>query len=170
MSKVDTLKAAIDYIHRLQDALDTNTDLSDTFSDSESSTDSISSAVTNTDSIPSTPPCTSTSPQQPDSTSLHHFYRSMMADQNTAPQSYHGVCNSNFHTDGYQPQCTEFYSPATSKGGFNIDYTRPSHNIDNSCPSPSSSYASTQEFQKLQHLTTAEAEAEILEFASSWLY
>ena len=150
MSKVDTLKAAIDYIRKLQKALDADDDISETTSETDLSDSSQSPS-----SQCMASPTTSDSMYTPTYTHPH-------SQPMTTPQTYNYSS-----TDGYQPQCTQFYNTAMSKDSFHIDYTRPVLSTDTTCPSPTSSYYS---IDSQNHLSAAEAEAEILEFASSWLY
>ena len=182
MSKVETLKAAIDYIQKLQAVLDSDSPLSsDVMSDDTTSESSCchspttSTASSHSESMspcsPSSPVYSSPNSNQSDNriTTPNYYFptedTTRSAELPGLPQAY----VSSQDTECYQPQlaCNKFYDNYNNNNGpaLHIDYTQKvslGHRGVESCPSPTGSYSSEEN----QGEITPEVEAELLEFAS----
>lgn len=181
MSKVDTLKAAIQYIKNLQTALDTNKSLDeidlDCFADSDATSPASSSSdVSDTDS------CDQHNPQSNTETATiaipkhyhpsdYHVHSFNNNNNNTVPPQLNTV-QSQYHNNSLNKLCNS-YSTANSTapvcGGFNTDFSHQAftqRSIVESCPSPTSSYSSEGAPYDARGGISPEAEAELLEFAS----
>lgn len=187
MSKVDTLRAAISYIHNLKDLIQVHTKDGGS---SESGDEFLPSPSTSTSSsVPSSPLYSPQSPRyQPQTSDLPQLYSQFQQKSAFAPASR--SLDVVTRSDAYQPQCTasdtyqqcptthfyDSYHNATTinnnNNNYNIDYTQPIHH---ECPSPTSSYTSIlsegpyhemSPSSKPYHDRMSTEEAELLELAS----
>ncbi|XP_067950339.1 achaete-scute complex protein T3-like [Watersipora subatra] len=186
MSKVDTLKAAIDYIHRLKEALESNNpeEISDndtqpepSLSPSCSSPQSTSSTEASPTPVPHFSPITyqqNFSPVENASllqTATTNLTQELAPTQYATPDLQH--CQPDFYrsyVDSF-PSDEHYYSygqfhQTCNKEGFHIDYSRPQTMPE--FPSPSNYSSSSPSSSSSQHHLSSD-DAEFLEFASSWL-
>jgi hypothetical protein len=180
MSKVDTLRAAIDYIQDLQEILNDD-GVMPSFPDySSSSTETPSSPATSTcssDTVPSSPTYQPVSsdyrePAVTCHTDQSDFNQTTQQFSHYLPQlqSFHQPMNSqppvnNYYHPQYQQNCNDYSGqvPSSYSNCFNIDFSRP-HSTD-TCPSPTSSYYTNSDHEQI----SPQEEAELLEFAS-WFH